>query len=149
MKINFHRDVLKLLDSQKTCVVGSVDEQGVPNMMAMSRPRKIIDLKTLYFSTNTSSVHVRQYRANPNAAVYFHKRFPGFKGVLLKGVMDILMDSDVKKTLWKKGDEKHYPAGAGDADYCVLRFTVIEGRFYQKKESRDFKAEEFDSGRGR
>jgi len=138
MAKNLEREVLRIIKSQKTCVVGSIDSDGVPNIKAMLRPRRTIDIHVIYFSTNTSSEHVRQYLANPKASVYFYRRLPVFKGMLLKGTMDILTDSDVKRALWEKGDEKYYSEGVGDADYCVMRFTASKGRIYSRMQSRDF-----------
>ncbi|MCL1830677.1 MAG: pyridoxamine 5'-phosphate oxidase family protein, partial [Oscillospiraceae bacterium] len=110
------KELDKLITSQRTCVIGSVDEQGIPNIKAMLKPRKITGIKTFYFSTNTSSQHARQYLINPKASIYFHKRFLFYRGALLKGYMEILTDDDVKRMLWEKGDEKYYPGGVTDPD---------------------------------
>ena len=142
MPKNYIKELEKLINSQKTCVIASVDAEGVPNIKGMLRPRKYTGLKTYYFSTNTSSQHVRQFLQNPHASVYFHKRFLFYKGILLKGTMDILTDEDAKRMLWVKGDEKHYPGGVTDPDYCIMRFTAHSGRFYEKKKSEDFTIED-------
>ena len=142
MARNYFRDLEKLLKSQKTCVIGSVDADGIPNIKAMLKPRKVTGLKTFYFSTNTSSEHVKQYSLNPRASVYFYKRFMGYKGALLKGSMEILNDDDVKRTLWEKGDEKYYPGGVTDPDYCVMRFTAFTARYYSNFRSYDFPIED-------
>ena len=55
-------------------------------MKAMLKPRKHDGLTTFYFSTNTSSMRVAQYRANPNACLYFyHKGLVKYVGVMLTG----------------------------------------------------------------
>lgn len=50
-------------------------------MKAMLPPRKRVGIKEFWFTTNTSSMRVAQYRENPNASIYFYdKRF--FRGVI-------------------------------------------------------------------
>ena len=59
----------------------------------MLNPRKKNGLKEFYFSTNTSSMRVNQYKSNPNASIYFyHKGLIKYVGVMLKGKMEILTD---------------------------------------------------------
>jgi general stress protein 26 len=126
-----------LIDKSGVAFIGSVDGDGFPNMKAMLPPRCREGIRTLYFTTNTSSMRVRQYRANPKACVYFcDRRF--FRGVMLTGTMEILADSASKQLIWRDGDTLYYPLGITDPDYCVLRFTAQAGRYYS-----DFKSENF------
>ncbi len=77
-----------LIDKQKTSFIASVDGDGFPNLKAMLAPRKRNGLREFWFTTNTSSMRVAQYRANPQAAIYFcDNRF--FRGVMLKGYMEV------------------------------------------------------------
>ena len=103
----------------------------------MLKPRKRDGIKHIYFSTNTSSMRVSQYQKNPKASIYFcDKRF--FRGVMLKGTMEVLTDNQSKEMIWLDGDTLYYPLGVTDPDYCVLKFTVISGRFYSNFKSEDF-----------
>jgi len=34
--------------------------------------------------------------------------------------------------IWRPGDEMYYPKGVTDSDYCVLRFTAQQGRYYTR-----------------
>ena len=138
MKIDL-RKIERLIKRCNVAFIGSVDEAGFPNAKAMLPPRKIEGLKTFYFSTNTSSVRVRQYRQNPKACIYFyHKGLFCFWGVMLKGEMEVLEDETAKKLLWRTGDQIYYPKGITDPDYCVLKFTAIEGRYYCNLETESF-----------
>jgi general stress protein 26 len=56
-----------LIDKQKTAFVASVDGDGFPNMKAMLSPRKRNGICEFWFTTNTSSKRVAQYRMNPKA----------------------------------------------------------------------------------
>jgi general stress protein 26 len=85
-------------------------------------------------------MRVSQYRENPKASIYFcDKRF--FRGVMIKGTMEVLEDSDSKEMLWNEGDTIYYSKGVNDPDYCVLKFTAQTGRYYSNFKSEDFVVE--------
>ena len=52
--------------------------------------------------------------------------------------MKVLRDGKSKKMIWKTGDEMYYPKGVTDPDYCVLKFTSRNGRYYSNFKSVDF-----------
>ena len=128
----------KIIDAQKTAFIASVDGDGFPNLKAMLAPRKREGITTLYFTTNTSSMRVAQYRANPKASVYFFDRKFFYHGVMLVGTMEVLTDAESKEMIWQRGDTMYYKEGVTDPDYCVLKFTAVRGRYYSKFRSEDF-----------
>lgn len=126
-----------IIDKSTVSIISSVDEGGFPNSKAMLPPRKREKIKNIFFTTNTSSMRVKQYSENPKACIYFFdKRF--FRGVMLKGTMKILKDQKSKEMIWQDGDEMYYPGGIVDPDYCVLKFTATSGRYYSNFKSEDF-----------
>ena len=126
-----------LIDKQTVSIISSVDQDGFPNTKAMLPPRKREGIKVFYFTTNTPSMRVAQYRNNPNASIYFYdKRF--FRGVMLKGTMEVLEDAESKEMIWQNGDTMYYPKGVTDPDHCVLRFTAQCGRYYSNFSSQEF-----------
>ena len=136
------RDVEKtignLIDKCSTSIISSVDSEGYPNTKAMLKVRKREGIKYFYFSTNTSSMRVQQYLENPKSCIYFYdKRF--FRGVMLKGTMEVLQDKESKESIWQVGDRLYYSKGVTDPDYSVLKFTALNGRYYS-----NFKSENFD-----
>jgi general stress protein 26 len=133
---NFGKTVETLLNNAKVAIVSSVDEAGFPNTKAMLPPRKRDGIKQLYFTTNTSSLRVSQFLANSKACVYFYDN-QQFKGVMLKGTMEVLHDSKSKEMIWRVGDEMYYPAGVTDPDYSVLKFTAQNARFYSNFKSEN------------
>jgi general stress protein 26 len=138
---NPEQTIGKLVDSQKTAFIASVDEHGFPNIKAMLQPRKRDGIKTFWFTTNTSSMRAAQYRTNPNAAIYFcDRRF--FSGAMLIGSMEVLEDSASKELIWQEGDTMYYPQGVTDPDYCVLRFTAVSGRYYRDFNTVSFAVEQ-------
>ncbi len=136
---NFSR-INKIISSRRIVFIGSVDEDGFPNIKAVLSTKKNEGIKVFYFSTNTSSKRVSQYRNNPKAVLYFCDTLL-FRGVMLKGTMEILTDSNSKEMLWKKGDTQYYPLGVTDPDYCVLKFTADSGRYYSNFNSESFHIE--------
>ncbi|HWP52248.1 MAG TPA: pyridoxamine 5'-phosphate oxidase family protein [Clostridia bacterium] len=129
-----------LIDKQSVSFISSVDDNGFPNTKAMLPPRKREGIKIFYFTTNTSSMRVEQYRQNPKACLYFcDKRF--FRGVMLKGIIEVLEDAASKELIWREGDTIYYPAGVTDPDYCVLKFTAQSGRYYANFSSENFAIE--------
>ena len=141
MMRNAEQTIGNLIDRQGVSFLGSVDAEGFPNAKAMLPPRKREGIRAFYFTTNTSSQRVAQYRKNPKACVYFcDRRF--FRGVMLKGAVEVLEDADSKEMIWREGDTSYYPLGVTDPDYCVLKFTAQSGRYYSSFHSEDFTVEQ-------
>ena len=132
-------EIENFIKKQKVAFICSVDEDGFPNVKAMLRPRKINGLKQFYFSTNTSSIRVKQYLNNPSASIYFyHKGVIKYTGVMLKGKMEVLADQETKDMIWRKGETIFYRGGVTDPDYCVLRFNAENGRYYCDLKTESF-----------
>ena len=132
--------IISFIKKQKVGFVCSVNEQGFPNVKAMLKPRKQVGLSEFYFSTNTSSMRVKQYNDNPKASIYFyHKGLIKYEGVMLTGKMEVMTDQQTKDMIWRKGDTMFYKQGVTDPDYCVLKFTAQSGRYYC-----DLKTESFE-----
>ena len=126
-----------MIDKQKICYITSIDGDGFPNTKAMLQPRKRNGIKEIFFSTNTSSLKVNSFRNNSKSCIYFcDSRF--FRGVMLKGTVEVIDDQSTKDMLWQDGDTMYYPKGKTDPDYCVLKLTAISGRYYSNFKSEDF-----------
>ena len=132
----------RFIAKQKVSFVCSIDDDNYPNVKAMLKPRKRNGLKEFYFSTNTSSMRVKQYQNNPKASIYFyHKGLIKYVGVMLKGKMEVLEDQETKNVIWRKGDSIFYKKGVTDPDYCVLKFTATSGRYYCDLKTESFNIE--------
>lgn len=103
MKTKEH--IIDFIGKQKVAFIASVDNDGFPNMKAMLMPRKI-EGNCFYFTTNTSSMRVSQYRENEKASIYFFNkgRFR-YEGVMLIGTMKVLEDAETKQDIWRTGDK--------------------------------------------
>ena len=138
MTRDFIKAGLGIVARSSKAIIASVDDEGFPNLKAMLQPREHDGLKIFYFTTNTHSMRVQQYLKNPKASVYFYDiRF--FKGLMLRGTMEVLQDQDTKDRIWRDGDNMYYSLGVTDPDYCVLKFTALNGRMYENFKSYDFK----------
>ena len=132
----------KFIRKQKVAFIAGVDESGYPTIKAMLMPRKIVGIKEFYFSTNTSSKRVNDYLKNDKASIYFYSMKPfNYQGLMLTGNMEVVTDEKVKEELWSPGDKIYYPKGKNDPDYCILKFTSLNGRHYH-----NLKHEEIEIG---
>ena len=132
------KTALSVIEKSGAAIIGSVDAEGYPNIKAMLPPREHDGLKVFYFTTNTSSLRVKQFKQNPKASLYFYDG-GSFLGVMLIGKMEALTDQSAKDRIWRKGDTMYYAKGVTDPDYCVLKFTAESGRLYKDFSSIDFK----------
>jgi len=131
-----------LIEHQSICFISSIDENGYPNTKAMLPPCNRDGIKIFYWHTNSPSMRIKQYKANPKACIYFYdKRF--FRGVMLKGTMEVLEDKKTKKEIWKDEYSKYYNGGMNGGDFIILKFTAKEGRYYSNFHSEDFLVDMF------
>ena len=131
------KTIISVVEKSTKAIIGSVDDEGYPNIKAMLSPRERKGVKEFYFSTNTSSLRVSQFLKNPKASVYFYDgRF--FRGVMFRGKMEVLHDKEIKELIWREGDTMYYKLGVTDPDYCILRFTSENGRLYENFRSTNF-----------
>lgn len=100
-------------------------------------------------STNTRLAHVQSLLKNENACLYFSDDST-FEGLCLFGKVAAHFEREYKELLWNEGDEKYYPKGIEDEDYCILEFIAESGRFYRYDEKGDLTLSEisaFDVGK--
>jgi general stress protein 26 len=119
---------LALVSRSEIAMLGSNGDDGYPNIKAMINMEHE-GLKTVWFSTNTSSRRVGQFLRDSKACVYYVD-FHQWMGLMLVGTIEVLQDAESKERLWRPGFEKYYPLGVTDPDYSVLRFTAEWGNFY-------------------
>lgn len=123
-------ELLKFIAEQKTAFLGSVNEEGYPVIRAMLAPR-IIEKNDIYFSTNTSSLKVKQFLKNGKACVYFYKRGRfKYQGASILGTVQVCEDQPTKDRVWRFGDKLFYKQGVTDPDYCVLKFVCKSAEYY-------------------
>ena len=129
--------IATMADTLPITFISSIDENGFPCTKAMLSPRVREGIKVFYFTTNTFSLRVAHYKKNPKACIYFCDN-KNFQAVMLRGTMQVLTDPTTKEMIWRDGDTEYYPGGVTDPNYCVLKFTATDGRFYSDYYPRSF-----------
>ena len=94
-------------------------------------------ISTNLISTNLSSAHAQYLLKNGAASLYFSDD-EAFCGLCLNGSVIVHQTGRFKALLWNDGDEKYYPQGVDDPDYCVIRITVRKIRYYSSFKSVDY-----------
>lgn len=122
-------EIMNLVNRSLFASIGYSDEAGRHNI------RRVYcvwhkGLGRHLISTNTSSSHVKSLLKNASACLYFSDD-SAFEGLCLYGKIVVHFDRYFKELLWNKGDEKYYPKGVEDEDYCVLEFIADSGRYYR------------------
>ena len=127
--------------------IGFLDKEGNPSI------RRVFStwhkgLGGHLISTNTSSQHVQALLKDNRACLYFDN-CQTFEGVCFNGTVIVHFDHEYKAMIWNEGDEKYYPNGVDDEDYCVLEFQADHGRYYRYDGIGDISANElaeYDKG---
>ena len=128
-------EMMDLVDRSLFATIGYTDEQGRQNV------RRVFcvwhrGLGGHLISTNTGSSHVQSLLKNDAVCLY--------------GRAAVHLEREYKELLWNDGDEKYYPKGVEDEDYCVLEIRVESGRFYRYDGKGDLTGSEieaFDTGK--
>jgi general stress protein 26 len=125
---NIKERALKVAN-KRIAFVGSVNENNVPNIKAMS-VAKHHGLEIFYFISSHSAVKTEHYKRNFNACLYFNDGLL-YKELVLEGIMKIFNDIDIKKSIWKSNYKSAFKnGGIDDPDYCVLKFIAKKGRYH-------------------
>lgn len=133
---DYRSESLALVARSAVAMVGSIGDGGYPFIKAMMKA-EADGLKTIWFSTNTSSKRVSQFLKDGRACVYFLDQ-AAFKGLMLTGEMEVLNDAASRRRLWVDGCEVYYPLGVDDPDYTVLRFKAQSANYYHGLNNTNF-----------
>ena len=133
-------EIKNLIDRSLFASLGYTDSEGRQNI------RRVFcvwhkGIGQHLISTNTSSSHVRELLKNSSACLYFSDDNT-FEAVCLYGKAEVSKERKYKELLWNEGDEKYYPNGIDDEDYCIIRFTAGSGRYYRFDGKADLSYEE-------
>ena len=133
---------LKLAERSEIVMLGSNGINGYPYIKGMIK-RENEGIRTVWLSTNTSSMRVPQIANNPKTCLYFVD-FDRWEGLMLVGTAEVLQDLESKQRLWEQGDNRYYPKGVTDPEYTVLRFTSEWGNYYHKLSNVTFSIDEVE-----
>ena len=124
-----HEEIKRLIDRSLFADLGFIGDDGHPAI------RRVFcvwhrGVGAHLISTNTSSGHVRRLAEDSSACMYFADS-ETFEGVCLTGRAVPTRDESLRRLLWNDGDEKYYPLGVDDPDYCIIEFTAERADFYR------------------
>jgi general stress protein 26 len=136
-------EIRDLIDRSLFASLGYTDENGRQNI------RRVFcvwhkGIGKHLISTNTHSSHVQSLLKNGCACLYFSDDNT-FEAVCLCGKANISFDRKYKELLWNEGDEKYYPNGIDDEDYCVIEFIAESGRYYRFDGKADLTAHDIST----
>ncbi|MBR4462885.1 MAG: pyridoxamine 5'-phosphate oxidase family protein [Erysipelotrichaceae bacterium] len=135
-------EMMNLIDRSLFASIGYTDEIGRQNV------RRVFcvwhkGLGRHLISTNTGSAHIQSLQKDPKMCLYFNDD-SSFEGICFYGKAVIHTDREYKELLWNDGDEKYYPKGIDDEDYCILEFVAESGRYYRLDGKGDLSIEEME-----
>lgn len=148
--IEAQRLSLDLMETAEAAYVTTMGPDGFPQTRAMFNLRRKEQFPGLaalfrdhredffvYLTTNTSSSKIDHIKKNPKISIYYCK--PGeFRGLMLSGEVEIVMDRAEKENVWQKDWEMYYPGGVHDPDHTVLRLRPMTAKYYHQLNSFHF-----------
>ena len=138
------RYALEMMDTADAAYLTTLDAQGFPQTRAMLNLRNNVRYPKLqemfeahkedflvYFTTNTSSQKVEQIAQNPRASVYYAKPSE-WRGLMLGGLISVVTDMKLKKSLWQPAWDMYYHQGPTDPDYAILVMKPAVAKLYHQ-----------------
>lgn len=116
--MNIEEKAAKMVAEAQVITLASIDENGYPRPVAMAKLKD--ENGVIYVSTGTSSAKTSHFKANPKAGISIVE---GGNSIVYTGIIEIVEDEAVKKSLWSDWMMEHFPGGVEDPEYCVLKFT--------------------------
>lgn len=143
MKIDDYKDsLMSLIEAARSVYLSTLDAEGYPSTRAMLNLRnkklyphlhnlyqKEKNPFTIYLTTNTSSLKMKELSANNKVCLYFCDD-SNYRGITLQGHTEVITDKDFKQFTWIKAWEEYYPEGANSEDFTLLRFTPDKLKSY-------------------
>ena len=145
------KECLRLMETANAIYLSTNGDDGYPYTRMMSNLRnkeenpacaKLLESDkknfVVYFATGTSSVKMQQIRNNPKISAYLCNPSE-LQTLMLTGEAEVVEDMEFKRKLWQDGWEVHWPKGAEDPEFTVLRLSPTFARGYCKNEPFEFK----------
>jgi len=144
------QECLKLMETANAIYLSTNGGDGFPHTRMMSNLRNkeenpvaaeiVAQNKEdfiIHFATSKSSTKMQQIRANPKASVYLCNPAE-FLTLMIAGKVEEIMDMEFKKQLWQDGWEIHWPGGAEDPEFVVLKLSPAFAKGWCKERPFEF-----------
>lgn len=142
---------LELMEAVQDAYLGTVDGEGFPQVRVMSNLRNKQQCHIaeelfaghdedflIYMITGHSSDKMRQIRADSRVSLYFCNSAQ-FHTLLLLGKAEEIDDMDLKKRIWRDEWAIHWPGGAEDPEFIILRLLPERVKGWHKQGPFEFK----------
>ncbi|MCL2226055.1 MAG: pyridoxamine 5'-phosphate oxidase family protein [Oscillospiraceae bacterium] len=103
-----------------------LDHEGYPTTSTVSIS-KADGIRQITFGVALDSNKAKRAKENSRASVcIFDDNYEGgaYYNITLVGDIEVVTDAETKKDTWYQGLEEHFPNGADDPNYCVLKFST-------------------------
>lgn len=131
--------------------LGTIGNDGFPHIRMMSNLRnkeenpglveilkQYKDNFVIHFITSKSSTKMQQIKANPKVSAYLCN-LAEFHTLMLSGKVEEVTEQEFKKQLWQDGWEIHWPGGADDPEFTVLKLSPSLAKGWYKEAPFEFK----------
>jgi len=142
---------LNLMETANAIYLSTIGSDGFPHIRMMSNLRnkeenpglveilkKYKDDFMIHFVTSKSSTKMQQIKANPKVSAYLCNPAE-FRTLMLSGEVEEVTDQEFKKQLWQDGWEMHWPGGADDPEFTVIKLSPSFAKGMYKEGPFEFK----------
>lgn len=115
-----------LLEQCEEVTLATINSDGFPRPVPI---RKIHSngCNEIWMATDAASVKAKELSCNPKAGVSYY--FYG-DSVALRGSAEIIDDDSIRTQMWQEWMINHFPNGAADPNYTLIKFTGVEATIY-------------------
>lgn len=117
---------IAMLENCDTIVLSSINKEGYPRPVPMAKITST-GISTIWMSTGAKSLKTINFQSNPKAGVCF---YANGNSVALTGNVEIITDNEQKQEHWQDWFIAHFPKGATDPDYVLLKFQANHATFF-------------------
>lgn len=131
----FKEQAMEMLQRCEVVILTSVNKDGYPRPVPMSRIYTE-NFNEIWMATGKNSLKTKDFSINPKAGLCFYECG---NSIAMVGTVEIITDQAIKEKLWQDCFIEHFPKGAADDNYILLKFkgchaTIwIDGKFSHRK----------------
>lgn len=116
----------EILQRCETVILASVNKDGYPRPVPMSKIHTE-GLNEIWVATGKNSLKTKDFAQNPHAGLCFSE---AGDSIAMTGSVEIVTDKVTKEKLWQDWFIGHFPKGAADSNYILLKFTGYHATFW-------------------
>lgn len=115
-----------LLDQCREITLATINGDGFPRPVPMKKIHSN-GCNEIYVATDSASVKAADIKANPKAGLSYYLYGDS---VSLRGMAEIIDDDKIRQEMWQEWLIDHFPNGASDPNYIIIKFTGTEATIY-------------------